>query len=159
MNAWATGFLAIDRGDFQEAVNIFRRGFEKQRDASGYYGFGLAHFLLEDYATARWAFRKTLELDPQHPEAIRHLALTETPETDGKGKGSPAAHPVGRFRAGKGYLEVHRGDWKRLFIKGINLGIGLPGYFPGEYPVKKGTYRKWFGQISGLGISAIRIYT
>ena len=159
MNARAAGFLAIDRGDHQEAVNLFRRSLQKAKDPSGYYGFGLAHFLLEDHATARWAFHKTLELDPAHPEAIRRLSLMEKPE-GGAGKAAAPPAPSGRrFRTGTGCLEVLRGEWRRLFVKGINLGIGLPGSFPGEYAVKKGTYRKWFGQISGIGINAIRIYT
>jgi hypothetical protein len=159
MSADAAGFLAIDRGDHQEAVNIFQRSLRKGKDPTAYYGFGLAHFLLEDYATARWAFHKTLELDPRHAEAIRHLAMMETPDA-GAGKAASPPPPLeGRFRAGTGCLEVHRGEWKRLFIKGINLGIGLPGSFPGEYAVKKGTYRKWFGQISAIGINALRVYT
>ena len=82
MNANAVGFLAIDRGDYQEAVNIFMRSLQKGKDPSGYYGFGLAHFLLEDYATARWAFHKTLELDPSNPEAIRLLSMMGKPEVD-----------------------------------------------------------------------------
>ena len=82
MNPDAAGFLAIDRGDYQEAVNIFMRSLQKGKDPSRYYGFGLAHFLLEDYATARWAFHKTLELDPRNAEAIRRLSMMEKPEVD-----------------------------------------------------------------------------
>lgn len=159
MNTKAAGFLAIDRGDCQEAVNLFMRSLQKAKDPAGYYGFGLAHFLLEDYATARWAFHKTLELDRGNTEAIHRLSTMEKHEVDtGRGALSPPDRER-RFRAGTNYLEVHRGEWKRLFIKGINLGIGLPGSFPGEYAVKKGTYRKWFGQISAMGINALRIYT
>lgn len=159
MSADATGFLAIDRGDYQEAVNIFLRSLQQGKDPSGYYGLGLAHFLLDDYATARWAFHKSLELDPGNAEAIRRLSMMERPEGDAGKTPSPRTVPDRRFRVGPGFLEVHRGEWKRLFIKGINLGLGLPGYFPGEYAVKKGTYRKWFGQISAIGINALRIYT
>ncbi|TFH31730.1 MAG: hypothetical protein E4G97_03735, partial [Deltaproteobacteria bacterium] len=159
MSADAAGFLAIDRGDYQEAVNIFQRRLQKGKDPTGYYGFGLAHFLLEDYATARWAFHKTLELDPSNAEAIRRLSRMEKPEAAAGKRAVPPPRHERRFRAGKRYLEVYRGEWKRLFIKGINLGIGLPGSFPGEYAVKKGTYRKWFGQISAIGINALRIYT
>lgn len=161
MNAMgkAAGFLAIDRGDHQEAVNIFMRSLRKAEDPSGYFGFGLAHLLLEDYPTARWAFHKTLELDPGHAEAIRRLSTMEKQDADAVKQVSTGPRSDWRFRAGTGFLEVHRGGWKKLFIKGINLGLGLPGSFPGEYAVKKGTYRKWFGQISAIGINALRIYT
>ena len=100
MNAKAAGFLAIDRGDYQEAVNLFMRSLQKAKDPTGYYGFGLAHFLLEDYATARWAFHKTLEMDAGNTEAIRRLSTMEKPEVDtGKTALSPPDRER-RFRTG-----------------------------------------------------------
>ena len=35
----------------------------------------------------------------------------------------------------------------------------MPGYFPGEYSIEKGTYLKWFEQISELEANSVRIYT
>ncbi len=152
------GFLAIARGDLQEAVNIFRREMEREKTPSAYFGFGRAHLLLEDRATARWAFHKALELDPKDGEAAEALSLVDA-EVAAPAMGKALAGvPARRFRAVKDYLEVHVGEWKRLFVKGINLGLGLPGHFPGEYPIRKGTYRKWFRQISDLGANAIRVY-
>ncbi len=153
------GLLAIEKGDYQEAVNLFRRSLDRRPDPSGYYGLGLAHFLLEDYATARWAFHKTLELDPVHPEAIRRLSQIEKRNSELRAATVSRPGPKRRFRVGKGCLEVDGGERKKLFVKGVNLGVGLPGYYPGDYAVKKGTYRKWFAQISGIGINALRIYT
>lgn len=159
MKRASPGFLAIERGDCQEAINLFRRDIERKQVPAGFFGFGVAHFLLGDLDTARWAFHKTLELAPGEPEAMKYLARIEGMKS-GPGKESAGARRHGwRYRSRKGYLEVNRGEWKRVFVKGINLGLGLPGYFPGEYPVKKGTYRKWFGQMSGLGFNAIRLYT
>ncbi len=57
-------------------------------------------------------------------------------------------------------MEAFRqGTWNKFFIKGINMGLGLPGYFPGDYPIKKGTYLKWFEQMADLGINTLRNYT
>lgn len=160
MNGKDLGFLAIERGDYQEAVNLFRRKMGKNGDASSFLGLGISHFLLEDYPTAKWAFHKALERDPGNGDAIKHIAEIERRERNGgSGKKPVSGSGKGRFRTGGNYLEVHRERWEKIFLKGINIGIGLPGYFPGEYPVKKGTYRKWFRQISDLGINAIRIYT
>lgn len=149
-------FLAVERGDHQEAVNLFRRSLEGGKSARAYYGFGLAHQGLEDYPTARWAFHKALEIDPDLPEARKGVA-----DVEGTAAAAGAApRPDRAFRAGKGFLEVRReGKWEPIFVKGINLGLGIPGYFPGEFAVKKGTYRKWFRQISALGVNALRIYT
>jgi len=152
------GFLAISRGDFQEAANIFRKSFSSVKNATAYYGFGLAHFRLEDFPTARWAFHKTLELSPEHQEAERFIAEIEAPEFDSKRRKLPPRKKM-RFRVGKGCFEVWQGGkWKKLFIKGINLGLGLPGHFPGEYSILKKTYLKWFEQMSSIGINAVRIY-
>ena len=158
MNLNETGFLAIDRGDFQEAVNIFRKSYGQADNAAAYYGFGLAHFRLEDYPTARWAFHKALELEPEHPEAARYVAEIGAPGFGSKEKKLPPRKKR-RFRIGKGCFEVWQGGkWKKLFVKGINLGLGLPGYFPGEHAIRKKTYFKWFEQMSGIGINAVRIY-
>lgn len=44
-------------------------------------------------------------------------------------------------RAMSDYFELYdHGQWTKIFLKAINIGIGLPGYFPGEYPIGKNTY-------------------
>lgn len=153
------GFLAISRGDYQEAINIFKRALEKKKNANGFLGFGIAHYNLEDYQTARWAFYKAIELEPENGEIMKHIT---TVEGDIKKVKTRIHHSNKQslFRAAKNYLEIfNNGKWSKFFIKGINIGLGLPGYFPGEYPIRKGTYLRWFDQIAKLGINAIRVYT
>ena len=37
------------------------------------------------------------------------------------------------FRAGQTYLAVYNGtEFEDIYIKGVNMGLGKPGYFPGE---------------------------
>ena len=150
------GFLAIRNGDFQEAVNIFRKAFEKGEEPRSFTGFGLAHYSLGDYQTARWALSKALELEPRNEKALEYLKILEQ---KGKQK-DPPTQRGSLCRVGDHYLEILKeGRWRRFFVKGMNLGLGLPGYFPGEYPVLKGTYLKWFRQIADLGVNSLRIYT
>jgi len=52
MTTLELGFLAIRRGDDQEAINIFKRALEQRKEAEAYFGFGLAHYHLEDLPTA-----------------------------------------------------------------------------------------------------------
>jgi hypothetical protein len=148
------GFMAITRQDYQEAINIFRRAFENRKEADAYFGFGVAHYHLEDHATARWAFYQALELKRDHAGAQEYIGRTEQ-----KKEQRPAPIRKSVFRAGKGCLEIHDGAWKKFFVKGVNIGLGLPGYFPGEFAVKKGTYLKWFSQIVDLGANVVRVYT
>ncbi len=154
MNNEKLGFLALNRGDYQEAINIFRRSFEQRKTVKGFLGFGIANFNLSDFQTARWAFYKVLALEPDNKEANNYI---ESIKKSNSHKPLPKRQSL--FRAANDYLEIYNGKWSRFFIKSINLGLGLPGYYPGEYPVKKGTYKKWFEQISELGINAIRTYT
>ncbi len=156
MDLNSLGLLAIKNNDCQEAVNIFRKALGREKNARSFLGLGLAYFHAGDFPTARWAFYKVLELDAGNIKALEHLKLIEE-------KGARSATPGQRgsyFRVGKGNLELLKeGAWRKFFVKGINMGLGLPGYFPGEYPILGSTYLKWFEQISDLGINALRIYT
>jgi hypothetical protein len=68
--------------------------------------------------------------------------------------------PRARARAGPRYLEGRHGDrYLPLFIKGVNLGVALPGRFPAEFPEDIEIYRRWLGQISEGGMNVIRTYT
>lgn len=46
-----------------------------------------------------------------------------------------------------------------VFLKGINLGIAVPGTFPGELKASRNDYRRWISQIRDAGFNAIRTYT
>ncbi len=154
MNDVQLGLLAIKKKDYQEAINIFKRALDAKKESRAFLGFGTAHLHLGDFPTARWAFSQALELDPANKEAAELLAkAVETRQP------KPVSMRKSFFRTGDGYLEVHDKGWKRFYIKGINLGLGIPGYFPGEFAIKKGTYLKWFRQMAELGVNTVRIYT
>lgn len=63
-------------------------------------------------------------------------------------------------KTGKSYLQIQKGGkWEDLLIKGVNMGIGKPGYFPGETAITKDEYFRWFKEIGAMNANAIRIYT
>lgn len=51
------------------------------------------------------------------------------------------------------------GNWVKTFLKGVNLGSGMPGKFPGEFGITKAMYLRWFGQIASMNANVIRVYT
>lgn len=58
------------------------------------------------------------------------------------------------------YLQVYRnGAWEDILVKGVNMGIAKPGYFPGETAITKEEYARWFDMISEMNANAVRIYT
>ena len=46
-----------------------------------------------------------------------------------------------------------------FFMKGINLGVSIPGTFPGELAAKRSQYKDWFTGIKEAGFNCIRVYT
>jgi Bacterial Ig domain len=46
-----------------------------------------------------------------------------------------------------------------VFVKGINLGISVPGTQPGQLAATSEDYRRWFELIKEAGYNSIRLYT
>lgn len=60
----------------------------------------------------------------------------------------------------KDYVYIYKdGEFQKEFIKGINLGSGKPGAFPGELAITKQQYKKWLIQIGEMNVNSIRVYT
>ncbi|MGG1660088.1 hypothetical protein [Brevibacillus sp. NRS-1366] len=65
-----------------------------------------------------------------------------------------------KFRTSGDHIEVFQNQkWQPFFAKGVNLGASLPGHFPGELPITKEDYTRWFAMIDEMGANVIRVYT
>ncbi len=60
---------------------------------------------------------------------------------------------------GKAFSVYSEGTWKKTFLRGVNIGAGIPGHFPGELAVTKADYLRWFRYISDMNADVIRVYT
>ena len=60
---------------------------------------------------------------------------------------------------GKDFYILSEGEWKKTFLKGVNMGVAHPGTFPGELAITKGEYLRWFKYISEMNAEVIRVYT
>ena len=54
---------------------------------------------------------------------------------------------------------VHTVGGERTFLPGVNLGVTVPGRYPGELQLTAEDYRRWFPQMIEMGFRAIRVYT
>ncbi|MCR5692341.1 MAG: family 2 glycosyl transferase [Eubacterium sp.] len=64
------------------------------------------------------------------------------------------------YRAQGKSFQVYDGEnFQDMFLKGVNLGAGVPGHFPGELAITKSQYQAWFRQISEMNANCIRVYT
>ena len=56
------------------------------------------------------------------------------------------------------YME-RDGGYEPFEIRGVNMGVGIPGHFATDYAIDEETYLRWFQQIQDLGANTIRVYT
>ena len=56
------------------------------------------------------------------------------------------------------YME-RDGQYEPFEIRGVNLGVGIPGEWATDYAIDKQTYLRWFGWIQEMGANTIRVYT
>jgi hypothetical protein len=50
-------------------------------------------------------------------------------------------------------------DWETLFLKGVNLGVAMPGKYATEFSLSMDEYLSWFNLIGKMNANVIRIYT
>jgi len=88
---------------------------------------------------------------PSHPEAEHtHVVADEPVPTEF----------VGNFGAWGDAFYVWTDDrYERVFLKGVDLGVGMPGTQPGDLAPRYDDYRRWFTQMAAAGVNVVRIYT
>ena len=56
------------------------------------------------------------------------------------------------------YMEQN-GKLEPFEIRGVNLGVGIPGKWATDYAIDKEMYLRWFNWIQEMGANTIRVYT
>ncbi|WP_107924169.1 hypothetical protein [Lysinibacillus parviboronicapiens] len=60
---------------------------------------------------------------------------------------------------GEAFEVLQDGKWKPIVFKGVNIGMGKPGAFPGEAAITEEEYYRWFKQIADMNANTVRVYT
>lgn len=69
--------------------------------------------------------------------------------------------PVTTFMKVEGkeiYME-RNGVYEPFEIRGVNMGVGIPGEWATDYAIDKETYLRWFKWIQEMGVNTVRVYT
>lgn len=45
-----------------------------------------------------------------------------------------------------------------FIVKGVNLGVGIPGEWATDYAIDRETYLRWFAQMQEMGANTVRVY-
>lgn len=56
------------------------------------------------------------------------------------------------------YIEKN-GKYVPYEVKGVDMGVGIPGEWATDFAIDEETYLRWFSQIQELGANTIRVYT
>jgi tetratricopeptide (TPR) repeat protein len=145
------GFAHYRLGQLEEALYAFARLVGTLKGGpEALYGFGLALRALEDLEGARSALEEALRRGYGDAEPVLRTLPPPSPPAPKARKAPPP------FRAEKGRFWV---EGKPFQVRGVNLGVALPGRFPAEFPEEVWLYRAWLELLSAMGANAVRVYT
>jgi len=60
---------------------------------------------------------------------------------------------------GSFWIKTAEDTYRPFFVKGVNLGSGLPGTQAGTLAISHEQYLRWFQQMSDMGVNVFRVYT
>jgi hypothetical protein len=145
------GFAHYRLGQLEEALYPFARLVGTLKGGpEALYGFGLALRALGDLEGARSALEEALRQGYGDAEPVLRALPPPSPPAPKARKAPPP------FRAEKGRFWV---EGKPFQVRGVNLGVALPGRFPAEFPEEVWLYRAWLELISAMGANTVRVYT
>ncbi len=155
------GFVLLRQSQPRGAAERFLRAVASDaNNAEAWYGLGLARSRLGQRAAAADAWRRTLRLAPAYEDAeLQLLALGIDSGLALPAVVRPVDPDVPARTAGDGFEIYTNAGWRPFYVKGINLGVALPGHFPSEFPTDDSTYGRWLELIAGAHANAVRVYT
>ena len=145
------GFAYHGLGQKEQALYAFSRLVGTLRGgAEALFGFGLALRAAGDLEGARSALEEALRQGYRDAEPVLRTLPPPSPPAPKARKAPPP------FRAEQGRFWV---EGKPFQVRGVNLGVALPGRFPAEFPEEVWLYRAWLELLSAMGANAVRVYT
>jgi hypothetical protein len=156
------GFVAFRRDRPLEADSLFRLVLARDSTyADAWDGRARSAWRLGDTSAALAAGRRALQLDPRNSDLAAWLDRV-APDRN-RAVLAPTRRPrglqlVARTRGDQ--FQVRSGkDWVPFYVKGVNLGVALPGRFPSEFPSDSAVYAGWLDTISAMHANTVRVYT
>jgi len=111
-------------------------------------------------------FKRALEDNPDNTVALKNLKeiydVSEDPRklTLEFAPLEPPAQLTYPARVQGDYIAVQGGgNWRPVFLRGVNLTAAGPGHFPAAPGVDPSEYARWLRQIKELGANAVRLST
>jgi tetratricopeptide (TPR) repeat protein len=157
------GFSALRLGQLATADSAFS---EVTRTSPAYAdawdGLALVRNRQGNTAGAIEAWKRVVALDPANTAAKANLDRV-APDWARAGpplvkRRSPTLDVTMRVKGTQ--FELRTGDsWTPFYVKGVNMGLAMPGKFPSEFSTDSSLYARWFQQIGEMHANTLRIYT
>lgn len=157
------GYTLLRQGDVAAAAALFRALTARAPGSvDAWEGRATVSARRGEIADAASAWQRVLALAPAHPEAPRQLDRL-APGWDRRGvplrKRRAATLDLTMRVQGEGFEIRRDGRWEPFYIKGVNLGLAMPGKFPSEFPTDSALYARWIGMIGAMHANTLRAYT
>lgn len=157
------GFVELRGGKLDDARRLFTAVTVRAPSyADAWDGLSMTENRRGDVPGAVAAAKRVVALDPKNTGARERLDRL-APDWD-----HPAGAPVRRraaaldltMRTAGEHFELRDGKtWRPFFLKGVDMGVALPGKFPAEFPTDQALYAGWLDQISAMHANTLRLYT
>ncbi len=158
------GFAALRLRHVDEAAARFERALTLAPTyADAAWGLATCRMQQDRAADAKPLLRRVLQLDPHHADRVDVETALARAEELAPDPLPPFVRPAqaqlaARVRDRAFEVQEADGTWRRVFLKGINLGAALPGRHSSEFP-DRATYRAWIRAWGELGANVVRVYT
>jgi tetratricopeptide repeat protein len=156
------GFSLLRLGRVARADSLFRVVLARSAtNSDAWEGRARAALRMGDTAGAAAAGRRALVLAPNNQE-FRSFLDRAAPDWNRPEEGNRSRPDllqlVARTR-GQGFEVATGNRWRPFYVKGVNLGVALPGRYPSEFPQDSTLYAGWLDTLAAMHANTLRLYT
>jgi hypothetical protein len=156
------GFSLLRLGQVGQADSLFRVVLTRTTtNSDAWEGRARTAVRLGDTAGAISAGRRALLLAPKNQE-FRSFLDRVAPDWNRPEAGNrlrPAVVQLVARTRGQGFEIATGNGWRPFYVKGVNLGVALPGRYPSEFPQDSALYAGWLDTLAAMHANTLRLYT
>jgi hypothetical protein len=156
------GFSLLRLGQVARADSLFRVVLTRNAtNSDAWEGRARTALRRGDTAAAVAAGRRAIALAPNNQE-FRSFLDRAVPDWNRPAAGARSRpnrlQLVARTR-GQGFEIATGKGWRPFYVKGVNLGVALPGRHPSEFPQDSALYAGWLDTLAAMHANSLRLYT
>lgn len=156
------GYIALRRGQPGRADSLFSRVVSSDSaNGDAWIGLALARERQHDPAGAVAAAHRARVIVPGDANAqavLDRLSPGWRRPARGDARRPEELQLSARIRGAQFEIRTD-GHWQPIWLKGVNLGVALPGRFPSEFPTDSALYAGWLAMLAHANANTIRLYT